>query len=101
MTTSRGFQGTTQEWRWPVVDTTEPKHVRTVQGYVTILGRITPGDDMQHVDYTIFFSNKDGQPLSSMNSSVLWMYHDAAAAALGVLGVEAPEPEECSGDIIR
>lgn len=97
--TELGFQGSTKEWRWPVVDITEPPDIRVIRGYVTILERHTPGEGSYH---TIHFADVDRQPIGGFTPDEYWMFMDAVAAALRELGLLPQIIErDIVGDIVR
>lgn len=96
-----GFQGKTDEYRWPVVDTREPKGVRVPVGYVTILFS-------EHADGTktrrLMFSNVDGVNFQSFGVEMLDIFYDAAQAALKEMGLRSsalPGDRPVAGDIVR
>lgn len=97
--TELGFQGNTKEWRWPVVDATEPPGIRVIRGYVTVLEHRPPGGGSHH---TIHFADADRQPIGGFTQDELWMFMDAAAAALQELGLHPPVFErDIAGEIVR
>lgn len=95
-----GFQSRTNEYRWPVVRADEPKGVRPVVGYVTILERTT--EDGAPLGYSILFFAADGRPVNSFPVEELDLFYDAAQAALQERGLrEVPHERDITGDIIR
>jgi hypothetical protein len=95
-----GFQGTTDEWRYPVVSTYEPKGVRVPHGYVTILKHSTK--EAGSARFSIHLSDSEGRPIQGLNIEDFWMFYDAARAALDEMGLqEHGAPRDIVGDIIR
>jgi hypothetical protein len=94
-----GFQGTTDEWRWPVVDANEPKGIRTIRGYVTIIKHCTKEGGSAR--FSIFFADSDGRPIQGLSASDFWMFYDAGAAALNEMGLhDLGAPRDIVGEII-
>lgn len=100
---SSGIQGRTTEYRWPVIDTSEPPGIRTVRGHITIL--VYETEAVAHISRRVVFSDAEGRPLPSIAIEDMRMFYDAAHAALkemdllSVLG--PPMPTTTAGDIIR
>lgn len=95
------FQGRMSEWKWPVVDTREPKGVRTACGYVTIFERQTEsGAPLSH---HVLFSDFKGHPFQSLAVEDMDIFYDATQAALAEMGYgDGPsEHRPIIGDIIR
>lgn len=97
-----GFQARTTEYRWPVVDATEPKGVRTIRGYVTILLGQTEGG--APLSCHVMFQDVEGRPFQSIDIEDIDIFYDAAQAALVEMGLRTwayGDDRPIAGEIIR
>lgn len=98
MTQPLGHQGTTEEYRWPVVATDEPPGARVPVGYVTVLKRVAAEED--EPEYSIFFADANGLPLQGLTYDQFWIYFGAAAKAFTAIGLQIPLDSFYRGEII-
>lgn len=82
---SKSLQSQTLEYRWGVVDASEPEDIRLVRGYVTILERQSPTD--APLTYQLLFFHVDGRPMVAFSIEDFLLFTSAAALALDELGL--------------
>ena len=79
-------QSVTTEYRWGVVDASEPPDIRLVRGYVTILEHQSPVDGP--VTYKLLFFDADGRPLTAFPFEDFLLFASAAALAMAMVDDE-------------
>ena len=84
MRNSAGLQSRTLEYRWGVVDASEPPDIRLVRGYVTILEHQTTAEGA-FLTYKLLFFDPDGRPLTAFPSQDFLLFASAAALAMAEL----------------
>lgn len=94
MPNSAGLQSVTTEYRWGVVDASEPPDIRPVRGYVTVLEHRSPADGPL-VTYRLLFSDADGLPLTTFPSQDFALMASAAGLAMAEL-----EDEEAASSML-
>ena len=91
------LQSRTLEYRWGVVDASEPPDIRPVRGYVTVLEHQSPADSA-FVTYKLLFSDEEGHSLTAFPSQDFGLFASAAVLAMAeVEGVEACDAELDNG----
>ena len=90
MRNSAGLQSRTLEYRWGVVDASEPPDIRLVLGYVTVLEHRSPADG-PFVNYKLLFFDADGRPLTTFPAHEFALFASAAALAMAELEEEAAD----------
>ena len=97
MKNSSALQSRTLEYRWGVVDSSEPPDIRLVRGYVTILEHRSPADSAL-VTYKLLFFDADGNQLTAFPSQDFVLMASAAVLAMAeVEGEEACDAELYNG----
>ena len=97
MKNSSALQSRTLEYRWGVVDSSEPPDIRPVRGYVTVLEHRSPADS-ESPTYKLLFSDAEGRPLTAFPSQEFGLFASAAVLAMAeVEGVEACDSELYNG----
>ena len=87
------LQSRTLEYRWGVVDASEPPDIRPVRGYVTVLEHQSPADSA-FVTYKLLFSDAEGRSLTAFPSQDFGLFASAAVLVMAeVEGVEACDVE--------
>ena len=89
MANSSALQSRTLEYRWGVVDASEPPDIRPVRGYVTVLEHQSPADSA-FVTYSLLFADAEGRSLSVFPSQGFGLF--ASAAVLAMAEVKGEEP---------
>ncbi len=90
---SAGLQSRTLEYRWGIVDASEPPDIRLVVGFVTVLEHRSPAEG-PFVNYKIMFFDSDGQPLTSFPPQQLALLASAGALAMAELEEESADALE-------
>ncbi len=90
---SAGLQSRTLEYRWGVVDASEPPDIRPVRGYVTVLEHRSPAEGPL-VTYRLMFFDGDGNQLTAFPSGDFQLFASAAALAMAELEEEAADALE-------
>ena len=85
---NQGKQSITIEYRWGVVDASEPSDIRTVRGYVSILEHQSPADSAV-VTYKLMFFDVNGLPIQSFPSQDFLLLASAAALAMAEVEEES------------
>lgn len=93
MRNSAGLQSRTMEYRWGVVDASEPPDLRLVLGFVTVLEHRSPADG-PFVDYKVMFFDVNGLPLTSFPPHQLALMASAGALAMAELEEESVDALE-------
>lgn len=99
---TKGFQARTTEYMWGVVATAEPKDVRTIRGYITILEYET--EEGAPLSHRVMFSDPKGIPFQSLTVEDLDVFYSATQAALAERELRAVDTVILrlpAGDIIR
>ena len=97
MANSSALQSRTLEYRWGVVDASEPPDIRPVRGYVTVLEHQSPADSA-FVTYKLLFSDDEGRPLTAFPSQDFGLFASAAVLAMAeVEGAEACDDALANG----
>lgn len=78
-------QSITVEYKWGVVDASEPVDIRLVRGYVIILERQSPTGAT--LTYQLLFFHVDGRPMVAFPVEDFLLFASAAALALAELGL--------------
>ena len=84
MMNSSALQSRTLEYRWGVVDASEPPDIRPVRGYVTVLEHRSPADS-ESPTYKLLFSDAEGRPLTAFPSQDFLLLSSAAALVMAEL----------------
>ncbi len=84
MKSSTGLQSITTEYRWGVVDASEPPDIRLVRGYITVLEHCVPADG-SFVDYKLLFSDAEGRSLTAFSPQDFMLFASAAVQAMATL----------------
>ena len=79
-------QSVTTEYRWGVVDASEPPDIRTVRGYVTVLEHQSPPDGP--VTYKLLFFDADGRPVTAFAFQDFLLFASAAVLAMAMVDDE-------------
>lgn len=96
---NQGKQSVTTEYRWGVVDASEPPDIRLVLGYVTVLEHQTPADGT-FITYKLLFFDVDGRPLTAFPFEDFMLFSSAAALAMAEVDEEAAAELENGPDPI-
>ena len=91
---SNAKQSITAEYRWGVVDASEPPDIRPVRGYVTVLEHRSPADSA-FINYKLLFFDADGNPLTAFSFQDFKLFASAAALAMAEL-----EEEEAADAVV-
>ena len=94
MRNSAGLQSRTSEYRWGVVDASEPPDIRLVRGYVTILEHRSPANSSL-ATYKLLFFDPDGNQLTAFPSQDFGLFASAAVLAM----VEVEGEEACDAEL--
>ncbi len=94
MRDSAGLQSVTTEWRWGVVDASEPPDVRPVRGFVTVLEHRSPADSPL-VTYKLLFFDVEGRPVTAFPFEDFLLMTCAGALAMAEVDDEAAAELEC------
>ncbi len=90
---SNAKQSITAEYRWGVVDASEPPDIRPVRGYVTVLEHRSPADSA-FVTYKLMFFDVGGNQLTAFPFQDFMLMASAAALAMAELEEEAADALE-------
>ncbi len=82
-----GKQSVTTEYRWGVVDASEPPDIRTVRGYVTVLEHHQSPPDGP-VTYKLLFFDADGRPVTAFPFGDFLLFASAAVLAMAMVDDE-------------
>ncbi len=94
-----GKQSVTTEYRWGIVDASEPPDIRLVRGYVTVLEHQSPADGPL-VTYKLLFFDVDGRPQTAFPFEDFLLMSSAAALAMAMVSEEsAAELENSPGPV--